>query len=175
MTTSQLKDKIIMAYKILLKNDHYLLEKDVNERTISHKLAEYLQMLFPEYNVDCEYNKNFKSLKSLQPWDELAQIINQTLQQKTLDTKPVYDNLLIDSISVHPDIIIHKRGTDNNFVLIETKKTPSAKESILDEKLKLEKIKSGVGSKHAYLVTFPVAEALALYQDSNLSSYIEEF
>lgn len=175
MTSSQLREKIIMAYKILLKNDHYLLEKDVNERTISHKLAEYLQILFPEYNVDCDYSKNFKSSDPVQPWDELAQLINLKCQENPIDSINQCSTLLNDSVSIYPDIIIHKRGTDNNFVVIETKKRPTAKKSIVDEEVKLRKIKSGVDFKYAFLITFPVAEELSLYQDSNLSSYIEEF
>lgn len=48
-----------------LKEDRYLSEHDLNERTQTHKLAEYLQALIPEYNVDCEYNKNLDEIKKL--------------------------------------------------------------------------------------------------------------
>src|SRR4030042_3754738 len=52
----EIEYKIKIALGILFKNDSFLLEKDVNERSISHKLAEYLQEQFPDYDVDCEYN-----------------------------------------------------------------------------------------------------------------------
>src|SRR5580658_4141677 len=42
----------------LLKNDLCLLQKDMSERAITHKLAEYLQDRIPDLDVDCEYNRN---------------------------------------------------------------------------------------------------------------------
>lgn len=36
--------------------DRDLLVMDVNERSISHKLAEHLAREFDEWDVDCEYN-----------------------------------------------------------------------------------------------------------------------
>ena len=41
----------------LLRADAELLNNDVNERSISHRLACYLEPLFPGWNVDCEYNR----------------------------------------------------------------------------------------------------------------------
>jgi len=49
----------------LLKKDGYLLKNSVNERSITHKLAEYYQVLFPEWNVDCEYNLNLGGPKTI--------------------------------------------------------------------------------------------------------------
>lgn len=46
-----------IALGVLQKNDSFLLENEVNERTIAHKFAEYLQKQFPDWNVDCEYNR----------------------------------------------------------------------------------------------------------------------
>ena len=145
MTSNEIKDKITMVYKILLKNDHYLLEKNVNERAITHKLAEYLQMLFPEYNVDCEYNKNFKEPNTLQPWDSITDIIVQKYQAKKLSCQEICRKLLTDAVSVCPDLIIHKRGTDNNLVVIEVKKKTNHEDPIFSEKLKLEKYKDVLG------------------------------
>jgi hypothetical protein len=42
----------------LLARDEYLLRHDVSERSITHKLGFYLQGFFPEWDVDCEYNRN---------------------------------------------------------------------------------------------------------------------
>ncbi|MGH8646820.1 MAG: hypothetical protein ACREX4_21110 [Gammaproteobacteria bacterium] len=33
-------------------------EVDANERSISHRFGMYLQMEFPIYHVDCEYNRD---------------------------------------------------------------------------------------------------------------------
>ena len=35
------------------------LNNDASERSIVHRLAMYLQKLFPDYHVDCEYNLKF--------------------------------------------------------------------------------------------------------------------
>ncbi|MCU7370191.1 hypothetical protein PEC18_04730 [Paucibacter sp. O1-1] len=43
--------------KILEKEDDWLLENDLSERSIAqHRLACHLQHLFDGYCVDCEYN-----------------------------------------------------------------------------------------------------------------------
>ena len=99
----EIKKKVNFAIDILFKNDSFLLEKDVNERSISHKLAEYLQILFPEWHVDCEYNrKMFNTTKMLEG-------IKGCSKQKKTD-------------KIYPDIIVHRRATNDNLLVIETKK-----------------------------------------------------
>ncbi|MFZ6022126.1 MAG: hypothetical protein ACOYT9_01485, partial [Patescibacteria group bacterium] len=53
------------SVQCLIKNDRYLLENEINERSQTHKLAEYLQAILPNWNVDCEYNKNLNRSKEL--------------------------------------------------------------------------------------------------------------
>src|SRR5688500_18365050 len=38
----------------LFEDDQHLFLHDVSDRAITHKLGEYLQPLFPGWNVDCE-------------------------------------------------------------------------------------------------------------------------
>ncbi len=56
---------IAAALHRFINEDKYLSELDVNERSQTHKLAEYIQHILPEYNVDCEYNKNLNKNKQL--------------------------------------------------------------------------------------------------------------
>ena len=99
------KQKVSLALEKLFKEDHYLLEEDANERSISHRLALYLQEMFPKWDVDCEYNRNLKEVKSLNmpsscvSWDDT------------------------EARTVFPDIIVHHRGTNENLLVIEMKKT----------------------------------------------------
>lgn len=80
-----------------------MLDLEANERSIAHKLAEYLQIEFPEYEVDCEYNRFFKDPKILDVFIEKIGVSKRRL--------------------VIPDIIIHKRGNDSHKLLvIEVKK-----------------------------------------------------
>jgi hypothetical protein len=100
-SVDEVKKKVRISLGILCKNDSFLLENGVNERSIAHKLAEYLQIQFPDWNVDCEYNKKGLDRKILDG-------INECSEQKKTDR-------------VYPDIIVHKRNTDDNLLVIEIK------------------------------------------------------
>lgn len=105
MNFKKVKSHVEIALNILLEQDRFLLVSNVNERTISHKLAEYLQKEFSGWNVDCEYNRKFEKIKKLQP---------EGIESNDTDAKTVY-----------PDIIIHRRNTENNLLIIEIKKNAS--------------------------------------------------
>ena len=99
---------------LLYKNDYFLISHDVNERSISHKLAGYLQTLFPELHVDCEYNKigkrtiDGKNLSKKMDWSPREQVETDDTNGKT----------------VYPDIIIHTRGIrSQNLLVVEVKKS----------------------------------------------------
>lgn len=51
-----LEARIFQALGELRNRDLFLLANDVHEQSITHRLAMYLQSLFPLHNVDCEYN-----------------------------------------------------------------------------------------------------------------------
>lgn len=148
----QIKKKIISAYKSLLKNDVHLLTVEANERSITHKLAEYLQLEFPEYNVDCEYNRNGLKTKRLYS-------LKKTIQSDDIDCN-----------SVFPDIIVHHRGTNDNFVVIEVKKSSNREND--DEKLSA--YKTDLKYKHAFAVKFLVGNDLMKYKESDLKNLIIE-
>lgn len=101
----EVKDKILRAYRMLFTRDSHLLVADANERSITHRLAIYIQNEFPEYDIDCEYNRN-------------------GLTPKRLDSfKKQIENNDSTGSSVFPDIIVHHRGTNDNFIVIEAKKS----------------------------------------------------
>lgn len=116
MTTFEILQKLDLAIETLFSNDRYLLERELNERSIAFKLGEYLQPLFNGYNVDCEYNgdagkeNDIKALKIAK--DEIEAI-----------GKKANEN---DIYRISPDIIIHKRGFNtDNLLVIEVKKDNS--------------------------------------------------
>jgi alpha-amylase/alpha-mannosidase (GH57 family) len=84
------------AYKKFLVNDAYLLQVEGNERAMTHKYAEYLQQEFPSWHVDCEYNRLGDDIKRVDLHNGDDRVI--------------------------PDIIVHRRGTSNNLIVIEAKK-----------------------------------------------------
>jgi len=85
--------------------DRHLFSADVNERSLTHKLAEYLQQEFQGWNVDCEYNRQGNLPK------RLKRLASKSVPQDDTDARTVY-----------PDIIVHLRGTDINLLVIEGKK-----------------------------------------------------
>ncbi len=159
---------------LLISNDAYLLANNLNERSITHKLAEYYQYLFSSWNVDCEYNRNLGSKKKIliDPGMLLTQMANtlegnfykeninreafsyeeiRNLENQLRNPKFKYDEELeivyfilkltngktIEK-TVYPDIIVHQRGTSNNYIVIEAKKTSNTdKEARLFDIVKL--------------------------------------
>ena len=122
----EIEEKVNLALDTFYEKDKYLIDNDIHERSMTHKLAIYLEELFKEYDVDCEYNKN--TTESKQIYD-----VEHKIQEIKKDTEYEYK----DSIAVFPDIIIHKRGNKlKNLLVIEVKKDNAIK----NNKSKLEEI-----------------------------------
>ena len=101
-------DDLVKAISEFLLKECFLLKNNLNERSITHKLAEYIQKYFSDYNVDCEYNRNMADIKKI-----------ELISQKNISETDAEGN----TVSVYPDIIIHKRGSnDSNLIVIEVKK-----------------------------------------------------
>ena len=115
----EINGKLKTSLDLLYQHDLFLLEKDLAETSISHRLALYLQQTFDAWHVDCEYNRDLDNPKRL----------NNDL--------------------VLPDIIIHRRGTRDNLAVILIKKmsrTPKVKQDDLN---KLKKYKEQKGYLYA--------------------------
>lgn len=125
-----LEQKLSVALESLMKNDLFLLQNDVNERSISHKLAEYLQFAFPEWHVDCEYNRNYNRKKKL----------DFALPNEPIDS--------LKARTVYPDIIVHRRNTDHNLLAIEIKKESNIKDD--DEEKDKNKLRAFLGNPYKY-------------------------
>src|SRR5258708_13131469 len=50
-------DKVVVALGDFYARETYLLETDLGERTLTHRLAVSLEKQFPEWNIDCDYNR----------------------------------------------------------------------------------------------------------------------
>ena len=147
------EDNIIRAYKQLLSSDAPLFVADVNERSMTHRFAMYLQEEFSEYDVDCEYNRNGLVPKRLESFKE------------SIDSDDS------NGVTVYPDIIVHHRRINDNYIVIEAKKTSSTRGDDLE---KLKAYKTELSYKYAYFIRFPVAEAFDDYNDSSVAQYIQE-
>lgn len=135
-TKDEIEGKIKCSLQKLRRLDKGLLDISVNERTITHKLAEYLQEHFPEFNVDCEYNRYENYTKRIRNKQDRSKIITN-LNNIEL-AKLIWENKEADTI--YPDIIVHIRGTqESNILIIEVKKSsnPDTGES---DKEKIEEL-----------------------------------
>ena len=105
--TDDVKRAVNDALRTFYLNDLYLIEHDVHECSMTFRLGFYLQQIFPDWDVDCEFNRDVNSE------DGIKRIpVRSHGRQKLKD--------------IVPDIIIHKRGTEHNLLLIEAKKAASA-------------------------------------------------
>lgn len=127
---------INIAISKLFEKDHHLLSHDLNERTIAHKLAVYLQEEFQEYNVDCEYNRNVDEAskqKRIYVLESECKRLKKDFIKDIVDDDTEYMGL-----STFPDIVIHRRGKNtDNYLVIEIKKSTNRLDRRFDFK-KLE-------------------------------------
>jgi hypothetical protein len=104
LTLQELKQRVDDALEELRAREAHLIAKEVNERSITHHLAICMQKKFAAWNVDVEYNRNLGDIKRLR------------LEPPNTSAED------ISAITVYPDIIIHRRGTQENLLVIEVKK-----------------------------------------------------
>lgn len=123
MNINQIKRRVDIAIQMLRVNDNYLLKHNANERSISHKFAMYLESTFGKnYDVDCEYNRNIEHERGSKNIDILKSEWSR-LNGRNIN---VIDEDIIVEKSVLPDIIVHKRGSNKeNLLVIEIKKSTS--------------------------------------------------
>ncbi|UEP40329.1 hypothetical protein [Burkholderia sp. B21-005] len=131
MSGLQLRKLFESAVDSLCAVDHYLLRVDANERSISHRLAVHLASQFPDFDVDCEYNRDGFDVKRL-----------------ALSQREVRDDD-VEAVTVFPDIVVHKRGSnESNLLVVEIKKISSNVGSSYDLK-KLEAFRRQLGYRHS--------------------------
>jgi hypothetical protein len=114
-------DNILKQIERVKREDAFLLlPPRVYEPAISHKLAEYIQSIFPKYNVDVEYDKyGSDARKELENFRDVC-------PENSTD-------------GIRPDIIVHQRGIRlGNLMVIEIKdcNAPQTSRNCVEEKLK---------------------------------------
>lgn len=102
---NEIKLKTLQAIEMFMQKDSELLQNVVHERTIAAKIAHYLELKFPEWTTDIEYNKMMGK--------EVKELEGIKACRKRRGTNRIY-----------PDIIVHHRGIKyDNLLVIELKKT----------------------------------------------------
>ena len=98
-------EAVLVALRRMYEADAYLLKVDANERTITARLASYLQGELLDWDVDCEYNRDGVDPKRI----------------KHIEIYPNQEDT--HAQTVFPDIIAHRRGTSQNYMALEVKKS----------------------------------------------------
>lgn len=151
----EIKKKVLDSINELYFKDYYIIDNDVNERSITHKLAIYLQNQFTDYDIDCEYNRNMKSPKEI--------VFIETSKKG----------------KVFPDIIVHKRGEDsNNLIVFEIKKckNDNANDKYLEtKKHDIEKLKGYVNNNDEVSLNYKYGFFLEIHKNFfNIEIYFRD-
>jgi hypothetical protein len=96
-------NKVVAALQEFYAAEAYLLDRDLGEHTLTHRLAVYVEKRFPGWQVDCNY-------------DRLGERMLRMPHGAIISTD---DHL---GKSVYPDIVVHQREIPNNLLAIEVRK-----------------------------------------------------
>lgn len=95
LSPEAMRNVVTRALSIFAERDMDLLHVGVQEETLAHRLAIYIECRVKGWHVDCEYNRNLKTPKMR------ADGANR----------------------MRPDIIVHKRNSPRNLLVVEIKKS----------------------------------------------------
>lgn len=107
-------DKVVSAIQEFYARETFLLDKDVGERALTHRLAVQLEKQFPGWEIDCEY-------------DRLGE---RTLQLPHGSIVSTDDHL---AKSIYPDIVVHRRAIPNNLLAVEVRKASNHQPLVHDQ------------------------------------------
>jgi hypothetical protein len=96
-------DKLVAALGEFYAREAWLLDNDLGERTLTHRLAVHLEKPFAGWEVDCNY-------------DRLGE---RTLRLPKGSIVSTDDRL---AKSIFPDIVVHRRAIPENLLAIEVRK-----------------------------------------------------
>jgi len=96
-------NKVVTALQEFYAHEAFLLDKDLGERTLTHRLAVHCEKQFSGWDVDCDFNR----------------LGERTLRLPHGTIVSTDDHL---GKSVYPDIVVHQREIPNNLLAIEVRK-----------------------------------------------------
>ncbi|MGC2082327.1 MAG: hypothetical protein WA702_03085 [Bradyrhizobium sp.] len=95
--------RLISALQEFYARERFILERDLGERTLTHRLAVQIERHFPGWDVDCDYNR-FGDRAMLLPRGSIVST----------------DDPL--GKSVYPDIVVHRRSIPQHLLAVEVRK-----------------------------------------------------
>ena len=97
-------NKVVTALQEFYARETFLLDRDLGERTLTHRLAVHCEKQFSGWDVDCDFNR----------------LGERTLRLPHGTIVSTDDHL---GKSVYPDIVVHQREIPNNLLAIEVRKS----------------------------------------------------
>jgi hypothetical protein len=97
-------NKVVTALQEFYARETFLLNKDLGERTLTHRLAVHCEKHFSGWDVDCDFNR----------------LGERTLRLPHGTIVSTDDHL---GKSIYPDIVVHQREIPNNLLAIEVRKS----------------------------------------------------
>lgn len=163
LNEDRIKTAINNALADLVEKDTYLLKMDANERSLTHRLAIYLEEEIleeePGWNVDCEYNRDIEATET--PYSKRLSLDGIPPPQDYIS--PYEDE---NATTVFPDIIVHKRGKsgdqNGNLIVIEVKKDTSSVGPGYDIKKKLPAYLAQLKYQYAFHILIPIKDCRGL-------------
>jgi len=95
--------KVVAALREFFGREAFLMERDLGERTLTHRLAVYIEKQFSGWEVDCDYNR----------------LGERTMRLPHGTIVSTDDHL---GKSIFPDIVVHQRDIPNNLLALELRK-----------------------------------------------------
>jgi len=99
--------KLVAALGEFYAHETFLLEKDLGERALTHRLAVCLERQYPGWDVDCDYNR-----------------LGERMLRLPHGTIVSTDDAL--GKSIYPDIVVHQRAIPRNLLAIELRKASNS-------------------------------------------------
>jgi hypothetical protein len=96
-------EKVARAVDDLYAREARLFEQDLGERTLTYRLASALERQFPEWNIDCDYNR----------------LGERALKLPKASVVSTDDEI---GLSIFPDIVVHRPGIPDNLLALEVRK-----------------------------------------------------
>ena len=142
MKDSEIKEKLMKAIHKLYEDDKYLIQKKAHERSITHMLAIHLKSHFSNHDIDCEYDldiENNTGKKQITMLKNKLKEFKSGIYKQTLNNLNEFGDIIVP-VNFYPDIIIHRRGSnDLNTLIVELKKSTNTNEKSIEfDRLKLK-------------------------------------
>ena len=97
-------NKVVAALHEFYAREAFLLERDVGERALTHRLAVHFEKTFTGWEIDCDYDR----------------LGDRTLRLPHGSIVSTDDHL---AKSIYPDIVVHQRAIPNNLLAVEVRKS----------------------------------------------------